>query len=322
MRLAVALLAGIVLPPALAAQDPANHDPAAVRLVTEDIPRFWQAIDALQAATTRRDSLKLLFDTYYLDASPGLEAFVRLRIGSPFELLESIRKRPKYYAAIRENTLRLSRMEPRIRDLLTRFRGSYPEAVFPDVYFLVGRFTSGGTLDRKALYIGSEFYTRSSSTPIDELSRWEKAVTRSLDLLPCIVLHELMHYQQRPLKGKPTLLASAFREGAPDFLAQQLCHGNINDAAHAWLSAEPGREAAVWREFQAEIESEDAARGWIGNANESRDRPADLGYVLGFKIAEAYYRQAKDKSRALAEIIRAEDPEAIFKASGYSPIDD
>jgi hypothetical protein len=322
MRRAVALLTGIILTPALAAQDSASRDPAAVRLVTEDIPRFWQAIDALQGVSTRRDSLKLLFDTYYLDASPGLEAFVRLRIGSPFELLESIRKRPKYYAAIRENTLKLSSMEPRIRDLLTRFRASYPHAVFPDVYFLVGRFTSGGTLDRRALYIGSEFYTRSSSTPIDELSQWEQAVTRSLDLLPCIVLHELMHYQQRPLKGKRTLLASAFREGAPDFLAQQLCHGNINDAAHAWLTAEPGREAAVWQEFQAEMDSENAARRWIGNANDSRDRPADLGYVIGFRIAEAYYRQAKDKTQALAEIIRAEDPAAIYAASGYRPIDD
>lgn len=320
MRLTIALLTGIALPPALAGQDSANHDPAAVRLVTEDIPRFWQAFDAMQGVSTRRDSLKLLFDTYYLDASPGLEAFVRLRIGSPFELLESIRKRPKYYAAIRESTLKLSTMEPRIRDLLTRFRASYPDAVLPDVYFLVGRFTSGGTLDRQALYIGSEFYTRSSATPMDELSPWEKAVTRSLDLLPCIVLHELMHYQQRPLKGKRTLLAHAFREGAPDFLAQRLCQGNINDAAHAWLSAEPEREAAVWHEFQAEMEREDAAPRWIGNANDSKSRPADLGYVIGFKIAEAYYRQAKDKPRALAEIIRAEDPEAILAVSGYDPI--
>lgn len=320
MRRTIVLLAAVLAAPGALAQDSANHDPAAVRLVTEDIPRFWQAIDAMQGASTRRDSLKLLFDTYYLDASPGLEAFVRLRIGSPFELLESIRKRPKYYAAIRENTLKLSTMEPRIRDLLTRFRASYPDAVLPDVYFLVGRFTSGGTLDRKALYIGSEFYTRSSTTPIEELSQWERAVTRSLDLLPCIVLHELMHYQQRPLKGKRTLLANAFREGAPDFLAQQLCQGNINDAAHAWLSAEPGREAAVWQEFQAEMEREDAARRWIGNANDSMDRPADLGYVIGFRIAEAYYRQAKDKTRALAEIIRAEDPAAIYAASGYNPI--
>ncbi|HEX9893561.1 MAG TPA: hypothetical protein VGA78_06535 [Gemmatimonadales bacterium] len=303
-----------------AAQGPINRDPAAARLVTDDIPRFWRAFEGFTGASTRRDSLSLLFERYYLEASPGLEAFVRLRIGSPFELLESIRRRPRYYAAIRDNSLKVASLEPRIRELFGRFQLAYADAVFPDVYFLIGRFNSGGTADRTALYIGTEFYSRSPDTPVEELAAWERTVTRSLDLLPCIVLHELMHFQQMPLKGRRTLLAAAFREGAPDFLAQQLCQGNINDAAHAWLRAEPGREAALWREFAAEMDNQTDPSRWLHNANNSGDRPADLGYVIGFKIAEAYYRQASNKTQALADLIRAEDPAAILAASGYRPI--
>jgi hypothetical protein len=192
----------------------------------------------------------------------------------------------------------------------------YADAVFPDVYFLIGRMTSGGTLDRSALYIGTEFYSRSADTPVEELNPWERMVTRSSELLPCIVLHELMHYQQRPVQGRRTLLVAAVREGAPDWLAQQLCGANINDAAHAWLDADSARAAVVWQEFIADLDSESATGRWIGNANRSGERPADLGYVLGFRIAEAYYNRAADKAAALRDIIRADDPGAVWKGSG------
>lgn len=305
--------------PGTAAGQSANRDPDRARLVTDDIPRFWQAFDRLATAATRRDSLNALWEGYYLPASPGLEAFIRLRVGSPFELLDAVRRRPAFYAAIRGQTLRVADATPGIREALRGFRAMYDDAVFPDVYFLIGRMTSGGTLSPSALYIGTEFYARTTGTPVDELNSWERMVTRTVDVLPCIVLHELMHYQQQPLAGRRTLLASAFREGAPDFLAQQLCGTNINAAAHAWLDAEPGREAAIWREFRAELQSETAASRWIGNANDSGDRPADLGYVLGFRIAKAYYDRATDQAAALRRIVRADDPAAILAASGYDP---
>lgn len=318
LRLLITCVLSLAAPARALGQAPVNRDPAAARLITEDIPRFWKAVDRMAGAATRRDSLRALFEEYYLEASPGLEAFVRLRIGSPFELLDAIRRRPKYYASIRENTGRVAAAEPRIRDALRRFKGMYADATFPDVYFLIGRLNSGGTLNPAALYIGAEFYSRAPDTPVDELNAWERMVTRTGDLLPCIVLHELMHYQQQPLQGRRTLLASAFREGAPDWLAQRLCGTNINDAAHGWLDAEPGRAAQVWKDFRAELESETAAGRWIGNANNSGDRPADLGYVLGFRIAEAYYNRAADKVAALRDIIRAEDPAAMWAASGFA----
>ena len=58
--------------------------------------------------------------------------------------------------------------------------------------------------------------------------------------------------------------------------------------------------------------------GWL-YGNPPPGRPADLGYFIGYRIAEAYYAQAADKAAALRDILRVQDVERILAASGYSP---
>jgi hypothetical protein len=42
-----------------------------------------------------------------------------------------------------------------------------------------------------------------------------------------------------------------------------------------------------------------------------------MGYFVGFRIAEAYYAQAKDKKAAIGDLLELRDPDAILKTSGY-----
>ena len=42
---------------------------------------------------------------------------------------------------------------------------------------------------------------------------------------------------------------------------------------------------------------------WLYNGEESKKRPADLGYYIGYEICKAYYENSKDKPKALIEII-------------------
>src|SRR5436305_876833 len=122
----------------------ANHDPMAARLIASDIPNFWKVFD--------KASLKDAADLYqreYIDAgSPGLHDFLRGRIQSGRYLAGVVASRAHYYAAIRESTLAVDQ-SPKIRDEIRasfrRFQELYPEAVFPDVYFLIGAMNSGGT---------------------------------------------------------------------------------------------------------------------------------------------------------------------------------
>src|SRR5579883_3509294 len=80
---------------------PPNHDPAKARIVTSDIPNFWRVFDR----ATLRDAAEL-FQREYIDAgSPGLHGFIPARIVSGRALAATVAARPRYFAAIRQNTL-------------------------------------------------------------------------------------------------------------------------------------------------------------------------------------------------------------------------
>src|SRR5262249_11107102 len=112
-----------------------SGDPDAARLITTDIPNFWQAYDK----ATPQNLAEILERDYLQRGSPGLKDFQRLRIRDAETLAKAINAYPKYYASIRESTLRVASMEKRIRAPFYALKHLYPEAVFPDVYFLIGR---------------------------------------------------------------------------------------------------------------------------------------------------------------------------------------
>jgi hypothetical protein len=113
----IAVVVLLVLGPATTApgssQVTGNHDPDAARFVTSDIPNFWRAFD--RASLTGAADL---FQRDYLDAgSIGLRDFTRARIQTGRALAASVAARPRYYAAIRENTTALD-TTPSIKHLL------------------------------------------------------------------------------------------------------------------------------------------------------------------------------------------------------------
>ena len=50
-------------------------------------------------------------------------------------------------------------------------------------------------------------------------------------------------------------------------------------------------------------------------------KPNDLGYFIGYRIAQAYYEKARDKRQALREIITARNGNVreLLAMSGYAP---
>ena len=47
------------------------------------------------------------------------------------------------------------------------------------------------------------------------------------------------------------------------------------------------------------------------------NKPADLGYYVGYKICESYYNKQKDKKKAIQEILTIKDWEEFYLKSGY-----
>src|SRR5207237_10492565 len=136
----------------------------------------------LEAKETDKAKRVSIFQTEYLDkGSPGLKDFLRLRIKSAENLVNTIDRMPKYYASIRPQTLQVQRMEKRMRAAFAKFKSIYPAAVFPDVYFLIGVTNSGGTTGPRGLLIGTEMYGKTAKTPTDELNDWLRVVLTTVD---------------------------------------------------------------------------------------------------------------------------------------------
>ncbi|MEW5929265.1 MAG: hypothetical protein AB1941_17560 [Gemmatimonadota bacterium] len=287
-----------------------SHDhPDSARIVTEDVPRFWAAVDSSTPAT-RAAVLKRV----YLDrGSPGLQDFTVLRIGTAESLAQALDRFPGYYRSARASTLRAGSYEPQIREAFRKMEELYPDAVYPDVYFLVGNTSTGGTTSGRGLLIGTEVYGRTPEAPESEMAPWMRAVFGSVEKVPHIVAHELVHYQQDYAPGN-SLLRQSLNEGVADFVAELISGRHINPAAHAYADL---HERELWCEFRGQMHGTDTS-GWLYNGARSTDRPGDLGYVMGYRIARAYHERAADKRRAVAEMLKIRDFDAFLAASGYA----
>ena len=297
---------------------PPSPYPDSARIVTEDITRFWAALDA-----STPDSLASVLQRDYFDpATPGLQDFLGIKIGSVERMARAVNAHPRFYASIRPSTLRIADAEPEIRAAFRRMEALYPDATFPDVYFVVGAMSAGGTASQRGLLIGAEFSGRTPDMPLDELGPWYRAVISPVEEAPLIVAHELIHYQQDFGVSEQTLLVGALREGSADYLGEMISGGNIDAHIHAW--ADP-QEEAVWCAFQAEMDGDDTS-DWIANGA-SENCPAgldygDLGYYVGYKIAEAYHERARAAGRDDSDVVRAilhlDDARAFLAESGYA----
>lgn len=285
-----------------------SSNPDDVRLVTSDIRNFWRAYDSFGA-----DKLAIFQSEYFDRGSYGLREFTRLRIQSAANLLATVQSRPRYYASIRESTLKVESMKSGILASFHKLKSLYPGAVFPDVYFLIGVMNSGGTTTGRGLLIGTEMYGLTDQSPHEELTDWHKTVLKSIDAIPQIVTHELIHYQQKYPKGKRTLLDQAITEGSADFIAELAAGAKLNPQLHAY--GDP-RERELWADFQKDMSGADTS-GWLYQGDKAKGHPADLGYYVGYKICEAYYAHAVDKRRAIRDILEIKNFNQFLVASRY-----
>jgi hypothetical protein len=286
--------------------------PQTARLVADDIPRFWSAFDSIRSST---DSLPLR--RIYLDAgTQGLRDFTSLRWKDAKTLTAMVWPRRDYYRSIRSNTLAVASLEPEIRRLYRTLDTLYADAIFPDVYFAIGGMSTGGTTSDHGLLIGTEMFSRAADSPVSVLTPWQQSVVRSFEILPAIVAHELTHYQQR-YRAPSTLLGQSLREGGADFVSEVLSGRTINEHLYAYGDE---HEREIWLDFSNEMNGSNISR-WLyngGSVTATTERPADLGYYVGYRVTKAYYERQSDKRQALRDIFTIRDFSEFLAASGYA----
>jgi len=269
-----------------------------------DAHRFVDALHHVAAS----DTVCLPFDGYIAAGSAGLRAYASKFGLTRNELCHAVQSRRARYDSIEAKLPALDSSAAQLRVIADRLRALRPDAAIAPVYMVVGDGIAAGTTTRgrnPMVLVGVE-------------------LNRDPSRLPWTVAHELAHTQQDyPLWGsltggprflRATLLRASITEGSADVVAELLTGWPKHDAfgeAH---------EAELWRDFQRDMHSRDYS-GWLYNGatrDPLKDRPADMGYWVGYRIARAFYDRAPDKRAALNEIFTIRDFDAFLAASGYA----
>lgn len=264
-----------------------SYEPDDAKFITVDVEEFWRAFDSI-------DSLgKNTFTDYVDNGTVGLRGFIKYRIESDKALYNTVIDRKTDYLKSRNVLDDLDNKTKEIIEIYEALDKLYPDAVFPPVYFVIGRFNSGGTVSNAGIIIGTE-------------------MMENLDGLPALLAHELIHYQQN-IKGDQTLLYQSLMEGSADFIGELISGSHINMVAHEY--GEKYSEVLT-KEFVKRMNKK-KLKNWFYYTNSKDNRPNDLGYWIGYKITKAYYDKHICKKQAIFDILNINDPKEFTKKSGF-----
>ncbi len=289
---------------------------------TLDIDHFWEAFDNLKKCKSRNDSIAS-FQKLYLDrATNGLEDFIKARNFTAEKFVNAVSKMPKFYNSIRKNTYEVKKAVPIIDEVVSKFKEIYPNFKPFKVCFAIGLVNTGGTVSDKFLLIGTEVSTSTKNIDLSEFnnSSFSKVLASGDDVIQKIkniVSHEYVHTQQIQTGDKNAikcdLLYAVMQEGFCDFIGELTAGSQINIVAQEYGDK---HEKELWKEFKNELCNE-SIKNWLYNYNTVKDKPADLGYYIGYKIAKEYYENATDKKQAVIDIIEMKDPIKFLQISKY-----
>jgi Predicted Zn-dependent protease (DUF2268) len=283
-----------------AAAEPAGQGP---EIRTSDVERFY----ALYDSTGGKPSAAQL--QAYLDGgTDGLLAFAKMRNTTGEQIAQAIEKQPQIYVNAKECAAVLPAVKRRLAKALGRLKEVYPEASLPPVTLAMGRGKPVATADKNGVMVG-----------LEALCAADLLNPNIEDRFVYVIAHEYIHVQHEHFfKEDPQdkVLKASLVEGGAEFIGE-LISGSVSSEYLA--PAVKGREKEFETAFLADLDKVAVGSAWLYNHPGTPERPADLGYWVGYRIVKAYYRNAPDKRAALREIIELRDPKAFLAKSGWKP---
>lgn len=264
-----------------------SNNPLDAVFETQDSKNFWEAFDKMEKSSVNP------FIEYMQKGSLGVKGFTQYRIINADSLFGVVKKRKADYELSRYVLDGLPSKEKRIRAIYSALKYWYPSAKFPPIYFVYGRFNSGGTSSPDGIIIGTE-------------------MLKNLDGVLGLIAHELIHYQQK-IEGKDMLLKWSLLEGGADFIGELISGEAINSSSYKYGAQNQDK---LCQEFVTRLKNADN-QDWLYGTSKKDDRPNDLGYWIGYKITESYFNKQKDKQKAIDEILTIKDPLQFLKQSGF-----
>jgi uncharacterized protein YjaZ len=110
------------------------------------------------------------------------------------------------------------------------------------------------------------------------------------------------------------LLGLCIREGTAEFFADLITGRITQDEA---LPFTLQHERRLWEWFRKEMNGQETG-DWMWKKPADPDQPMHVGYVMGYRIVQAYYNNASDKKQAVQEILSVTDFAGLLERSGYA----
>ncbi|WP_212001180.1 DUF2268 domain-containing putative Zn-dependent protease [Chitinophaga sp. HK235] len=266
---------------------------------TTDIDNFWIAFDSIQTIKEKEKQVGVMKELYIDKGTEGLKRFMELRRFDAAKLVEAIIKYPKFWRSIRPNTLTIERNLPAIEKHIKEFKVLYPELRAAKIFFTITAIRAAGTTKDSLVLIGSEITMGNKSTDVSEFPDkrlYNFFQSQESDNIIPVVIHEYVHTQQKT--EAKILLGQAICEGACDFITELVLKEPLKNA---YLRYGREHEAELKQQFKKEMMGEDFSN-WLYNGATIKTM-GDLGYFMGYTICKSYYQRAKNKSKAIKDII-------------------
>ncbi len=299
-------------------------DENAKEISTLDLKHFWEAYDQLASAKTMQDSVDIIQSLYLDRATDGLKEFQKVRYFSAEFFVERIGKYKKYYQSVRNNTMLILAMDD-LGLVITDFKKRYPAARTAKICFAIGPMSTGGTIYNNYVLIGLEMIAGSKDCDLSEITngnlKSDFMSRNAADITAHIketVVHEYVHTQQKKVANEACncpLLENIIKEGVASYISEKLLLQKKENGNRADLYVK-AHEKELWQELKSELCNSNFSK-WLFNAASSKDRPGDLGYRIGYYIAEAYYENSTDKDLAFKEMIEMDHPLLFLEKSKY-----
>jgi len=294
------LIALLGLVPIAAAMGQSGSGP---EIRVSDVERFYELYD-----TTAGKPSAAQLQAYIDEGTEGFRAFTKMRNTTGERIAQAIEKQPEIFLRAKRCAAILPAVKARVATAMVKLEDLYPEANLPPITLGVGRGKPVGTADRNGVMIG-----------LEALCATDFLNPNLEDRFVYVIAHEYAHVQQVQFADEnpsEKVLRASLIEGGAEFIGE-LISGSVSYAHLAPMVK--GREERFETEFLQDVDKVALGSAWLYNHPGTPERPADLGYWIGYRITKAYYRNATDKRQALRDIIELRNPRSILEKSGWKP---